>query len=69
MRYMSKPRSRAGGKQERTSVINIRVKPEEKERFQQAADAAGMDVSTYMRAATIEKIERTEAARRPAVLG
>jgi uncharacterized protein (DUF1778 family) len=45
-------------KGERTAIINIRVKPEEKERFQRAADAAGMDVSTFMRSATIEKIER-----------
>lgn len=43
---------------ERTAIINIRVKPEEKERFTKAADAAGMDVSTFMRSATIEKIEQ-----------
>jgi hypothetical protein len=32
--------------------------PEQKQRFTQAAEAAGMDVSAFMRNATIEKIER-----------
>jgi uncharacterized protein (DUF1778 family) len=58
---MAKPRARSVTKPERTAIINIRVKPEEKERFQKAADAAGMDVSTFMRSATIEKIERRGA--------
>jgi mobilization protein NikA len=42
----------------RTSIINIRVTEDQKERFAKAAEAAGMDVSTFMRSATIEKIER-----------
>ena len=45
-------------KAERTEIINIRVTPEQKARFAKAADEAGMDVSSYMRSATIEKIER-----------
>lgn len=57
MCHMAKPKT-PPPKSERTAIINIRVKPEEKERFQKAADAAGMDVSTFMRSATIEKIER-----------
>jgi uncharacterized protein (DUF1778 family) len=65
---MGKPRSRSVTKSERTQIINIRVKPEEKERFAKAADEAGMDVSAFMRSATIEKIERAELARRPGVL-
>jgi uncharacterized protein (DUF1778 family) len=55
------PKSRTAApksKGERTAIINIRVKPEEKARFVKAADEAGMDVSTFMRSATIEKIER-----------
>ena len=55
---MAKPRARSDNKPERTAIINIRVKPEEKARFAKAAEAAGMDVSTFMRSATIEKIER-----------
>jgi uncharacterized protein (DUF1778 family) len=68
---MAKPRTRAAKESaaERTAIINIRVKPEEKARFAKAADEAGMDVSTFMRSATIEKIDRTEMARRPGVLG
>jgi hypothetical protein len=54
---MAKPKA-APPKGERTAIINIRVKPEEKARFVKAASDAGMDVSTYMRSATIEKIER-----------
>jgi uncharacterized protein (DUF1778 family) len=48
----------AGKKRDRTEIINIRVTPEQKARFVKAADDAGMDVSTFMRSATIEKIER-----------
>lgn len=65
---MAKSRVRSVTKPERTQIINIRVKPEEKERFSRAADQAGMDVSTFMRSATIEKIERVELARRPGIL-
>jgi uncharacterized protein (DUF1778 family) len=54
---MAKPKT-PPPKGERTAIINIRVKPEEKARFVKAADEAGMDVSTFMRSATIEKIER-----------
>jgi uncharacterized protein (DUF1778 family) len=61
---MAKPKTRGATKAspERTQIINIRVKPEEKARFVKAADEAGMDVSTFMRSATIEKIERRGAA-------
>jgi uncharacterized protein (DUF1778 family) len=56
-------------KPQRTQIINIRVTSEQKDRFAQAAEAAGMDVSAFMRSATIEKIERSDLARRPSVLG
>lgn len=49
---------KAAKKPQRTDVINIRVTPEQKQRFTEAAEAAGMDVSAFMRNATIEKIER-----------
>jgi uncharacterized protein (DUF1778 family) len=59
---MAKPKSRGGKTErppaERTAIINIRVKPDEKARIVKAADEAGMDVSTFMRSATIEKIDR-----------
>ena len=48
-------------KAERDQIINIRVTAEMKERFAKAAEAAGMDVSAFMRSATIEKIERRGA--------
>lgn len=53
---------------QRDQIINIRVTAEQKARFAEAADAAGMDVSAFMRNATIEKIERSEIAKRPSVL-
>lgn len=56
--HMAGPRKAAAKKPQRTDVINIRVTPEQKQRFMQAAEAAGMDVSAFMRNATIEKIER-----------
>lgn len=49
---------KAGKRPERTEIINIRVTPEQKERFARAAQDAGMDVSAFMRSAAIEKIER-----------
>jgi uncharacterized protein (DUF1778 family) len=49
---------KAGKRPERTEIINIRVTPEQKARFAKAATDAGMDVSAFMRSATIEKIER-----------
>jgi uncharacterized protein (DUF1778 family) len=42
----------------RDQIINIRVTAEQKERFAKAAEAAGMDVSAFLRNAAIEKIER-----------
>ena len=45
-------------KKPRDQIINIRISSEMKERFTKAAEAAGMDVSAFMRNATIEKIER-----------
>lgn len=60
MRYMAA--SKKGKKPERTEIINIRVTPEQKARFAKAAEDAGMDVSAFMRSATIEKIERKGAS-------
>jgi uncharacterized protein (DUF1778 family) len=39
-------------------VVNIRMTAEQKERFTKAAESAGMDLSTFLRVAAIEKIER-----------
>lgn len=65
----SMPAKKGAKKAERDQIINIRVTAEQKERFGNAAEAMGMDVSAFMRSAAIEKIERAEAARRPGVLG
>jgi uncharacterized protein (DUF1778 family) len=59
MVHMGAPRKPAK-KPQRTEIINIRVTSDQKDRFTQAAEAAGMDVSAFMRSATIEKIERRE---------
>ena len=48
---------KAAVKKPRDAIINIRITAEMKERFAKAAEAAGMDVSAFMRSATIEKIE------------
>ena len=53
------PAKKATKKAERDQIVNIRVSAEMKGRFVKAAEAAGMDVSAFMRNATIEKIERT----------
>ena len=66
---MPKPRVGIPEKSQRTNIINIRVTPDQKRRFTEAAEAAGMDVSAFMRNATIEKIDRIEAGRRPGLLG
>jgi uncharacterized protein (DUF1778 family) len=63
------PKPGKTGKPQRDQIINIRVTPEQKTRFAKAAEEAGMDTSTFMRVATIEKIERTELAKRPGVFG
>jgi uncharacterized protein (DUF1778 family) len=50
-----------GKKPQRDQIINIRVTAEQKERIAKAAEEAGMDTSTYLRVAAIEKIERRSA--------
>jgi hypothetical protein len=50
-----KPQARRAPKDQ---IVNIRLSAELKERFMKEADALGMDVSTFLRVAALEKIER-----------
>lgn len=45
-------------KVQKDAVVNLRLTVDQKARFTEAAEKAGMDLSTFLRVAAIEKIDR-----------
>ena len=61
------PRSKKpkGGRIFKDSLVHVRLTAEHKAQFVEASERLGMDLSTFLRVAAIEKIDRDYLTRGP----